>query len=77
MVEYSIDDIEILEKDTTDDPKSFTPKFEVPGEIYGQDYAKRLRHTFPSTEKWKEETELDGETVVRWKKKLFERYLDI
>jgi len=75
MTEYTIEDLKILEKDTTDDPSSFTPKFELPGEMYNQDYPKRLRHTFPEKDKWHKEVEVNGKKVERWKEYIVEKYL--
>lgn len=75
MTEYTIKDLKILETDTTDDPNSFTPKFEIPGKLYKQDYPKRLRHTFPDTEKWHRTVQVDGQNVERWKQYIVERYL--
>lgn len=75
MTKYSIEDINWLVNDTTDDPKSFTPKFELPGEMYNQSYPKRLRHTFPEKDKWHKEVEVDGETFERWQQYIAENYL--
>lgn len=72
---YNYSDLTVLEEDTTKDPKSFTVLFEVPGEIYGQSYPERLRHTFPENGKWKTEVEFEGQTMMKWEKVLVERYL--
>lgn len=75
MTEYTIQDINWLEDDTTDDPNSFTPKFELPGEMYNQSYPKRLRHTFPEKDKWRRTVEVNDEEYVRWKEYIAENYL--
>lgn len=76
MAEYTVDDINVLEKDTNpDDPNAFTPKFELPGEHYNQDYPKRLRHNFPDQDKWTKLVEVDGKEVPRWKKYIKDHYL--
>ena len=73
---YSLDDLKILEEDTTDDPNSFTPLISLPAELYGKQYRKRIRHPFPENGKWREEVELNGESVVKWKKYLFHNYIE-
>ena len=47
------------------------------GSIYNQDYPKRLKHTFPDNNHWKEKIEFNGNKVKRWKKHLFERYIEV
>lgn len=76
MTDYGIDDIKVLEEDTNDDPRILTPKFELPGEIYNQSYPKRIRHTFPDEDKWTKKVDFNGRSVARWKKYVFEHYLD-
>lgn len=74
---YTINDLKILEEDTTpDNPQMMTPKFEVPGEIFNQDYPKRLRHSFPNTDKWEKTVDVDGNQVPRWKQYLFQHYIE-
>lgn len=76
MVDYSINDINVLEKDSNpDDPNAFTPLFELPGDHYNQSYPKRLRHTFPENGKWTELIEVNGKEVPRWKKYIKDNYL--
>jgi len=78
MTEYSFNDLNVLKEDTDENPKSFTPLFEVPGSLYSQDYPKRLRHTFPDTTHWREKVEVSGDgKVEKWKKKLYERYVNL
>lgn len=72
---YSFDDLKILEDDTTDDPNSFTPKMSLPGDIYGKNYRKRLRHTFPEGEGWRNKVEVEKQEVPRWKQYLFKHYI--
>lgn len=74
---YTINDLNVLEKDSDNNPTSFTPLFEIPGEIYSQDYPKRLRHSFPKNSKWTEEIEFQNQQVEKWKKHVFERYIDV
>lgn len=77
MTEYTLDDLKVLEKDTDENPTSFTPLFEIPGEIYNQSYPKRMKHTFPKNGKWTEEIEFKGKKVERWEKHVFNRYIDV
>lgn len=76
MTDYTIKDVNFLKKDTDKSPNSFTPLFEVPGELYSQSYPKRLKHTFPENGVWSEQIEFQGEKLERWKKKVFERYVE-
>jgi hypothetical protein len=77
MTNYSIDDLTVLKEDSDSSPKSFTPLFEVPGKLYDQSYPKRLKHTFPDSSHWRQKVKFDGEEVVKWKKRIFERYMDV
>jgi hypothetical protein len=77
MTSYSIDDINFLKKDTDETPTSFTPLFEIPGEIYNQDFPKRLKHTFPKNGHWTEVIDFEGDKVERWKKRVLERYVRV
>jgi hypothetical protein len=72
---YTVDDIKVLEKDTSDDPRSFVPKYELPGEIFNQSYPRRSRHTFPDNEKWHSKVAINGQKVEKWKAEIFHRYL--
>ena len=54
----------------------FRVVFEVPGESYGQDYPKRLRHSFPMRDKFFDDVELsDGSVVKRFEQYLMNAYL--
>lgn len=72
---YDLSNLNILKKDSDNNPTSFTPLFEIPGEIYNQDFPKRLKHTFPDNKHWKEKIEFEGEKIPRWKKRIVTRYL--
>lgn len=73
---YTINDIKVLEEDTTeDDPNMLTPKVELPGELWNQSYPKRIRHSFPNQEKWMKKVDVNGGQVPRWKKYILENYL--
>lgn len=75
-MDYTLDDITVLEQDTNDDPRIITPKIELPGEIYNQDYPKRVRHTFPDEDKWTKTVEFKGQNVPRWKKYIYQNYFN-
>lgn len=76
-MKHTLDDVKFLEKDTDENPNSFTPLFEIPGEIYNQSYPKRMKHTFPKNGHWTELITFEGEEIERWKKKILERYVRI
>lgn len=76
MTDYGLDDVNFLEKDANpDEPKSFTPLFELPGEMFNQSYPERIRHTFPENGKWTEKVDVNGQEVERWKKYIVDHYL--
>lgn len=77
MTNYSLKDINFLKEDTDNSPTSFTPLFEVPGEIYNQEFPKRLKHTFPKNNHWTKKIQFEGEEVERWKKKILQRYVRV
>ena len=68
--------IKILEEDTDDSVTSFTPLFEVDGDVYGQNYPKRLKHTFPKNGNWMDVVEYDGVEMKRFEKHILKRYVE-
>ena len=68
--------IRILEEDVDEDPTNITPLFEIDGEVYGQNYPKRLKHTFPRNGKWTDVIEYDGVEMKRYEKHILKRYVE-
>lgn len=60
----------IVDIEQTD--SGFTVIMDLPGELYDQDYPKRMRHGFPSEKRFFKEKE----GVPKWKRHLQETYLE-